>query len=223
MTPRGGGTTAAAAPPSRSDQDAAALDAGGPGPGLCPEWQRARCARIVRMTAGSWSVAIRRSRPPQWPQASTSTPNARCIRPPSSRRADCSSPLRRPDLWRAAPRRPCARACVGFQEYGTRRVQKHGTPESRSPYVTRWGGDPGRGRRPWDGCRAGPRVMQLLSPLVSGGRAGAAGPTRLSQRDGAVGPYLRIPLGDGLCGVTVGAEIIRGRPGPAAQGPAGWA
>lgn len=29
---------------------------------------------------------------------------------------------------------------VDFQEYGTRRVQKHGTPGSRPPSVTRWGG-----------------------------------------------------------------------------------
>ncbi len=52
MSPRGAGTTASAAPPSRSDQDAEALDSGGAGPGLCPEWERARCARIFRMTAG---------------------------------------------------------------------------------------------------------------------------------------------------------------------------
>jgi len=53
--PRGAGTTASAAPPSRSVQDAAAPDAGGAGPGLCPECERARCARIVRITAGSCS------------------------------------------------------------------------------------------------------------------------------------------------------------------------
>jgi len=62
MTPRGAGTTASAAPPSRSDQDAPAPDSRGAGPGLCPEWERARCARIFRMTAGSWTVAIRRRR-----------------------------------------------------------------------------------------------------------------------------------------------------------------
>jgi hypothetical protein len=74
MPPRGAGTTASAAPPSRSDQDATAPDSGGAGPGLCPEWQRARCARIFRMTAGSCSVAIRRRRPPQWAHGSTSMP-----------------------------------------------------------------------------------------------------------------------------------------------------
>jgi hypothetical protein len=48
MPPRGGGTTASAVPPNGSGQDAAAPDSGGPGPGFCPEWQRARCARIFR-------------------------------------------------------------------------------------------------------------------------------------------------------------------------------
>src|SRR5206468_6790294 len=71
--PRGGGTTASAAPGSRADQDAAAPDSGGPGPGLGSAREGARCARIVRMTAGSCSVAIRRSRPPQWAQAKTPT------------------------------------------------------------------------------------------------------------------------------------------------------
>ena len=79
MPPRSTSTTASAAPLSRSNQDAAP-DSGGPGPGLCPEWERARCARIFRMTAGSCSVAIRRRRPPQWAHANTSMPNARCIR-----------------------------------------------------------------------------------------------------------------------------------------------
>jgi hypothetical protein len=50
------------------------------GDGTPPEWERARCARIFRMTAGSWSVAIRRKRPPQLGHASTSMPNARCVR-----------------------------------------------------------------------------------------------------------------------------------------------
>jgi hypothetical protein len=79
MPPRSTSTTASAAPLSRSNQDAAP-DSGGPGPGLCPEWERAWCARIFRMTAGSCSVAIRRRRPPQWAHASTPMPNARCIR-----------------------------------------------------------------------------------------------------------------------------------------------
>ncbi len=74
--PRCAGTTASAARPSRSDQDAAAPDSGGAGPGLCPEWPSARCARIFRMTAGSCRVAIRRRRPPQWAHANTSIPNA---------------------------------------------------------------------------------------------------------------------------------------------------
>jgi hypothetical protein len=51
--------------PGRSDMDAAAPDARGTGPRLCPDWQKARCARIFRMTTGSCSVAMRRSRPPQ--------------------------------------------------------------------------------------------------------------------------------------------------------------
>ena len=74
--PRGAGTTASAAPVSRSDQDEVAPDSEGPGPELGHEWDRARCARIVRMTAGSCSVAIRRRRPPQWAQAKTSMANA---------------------------------------------------------------------------------------------------------------------------------------------------
>ena len=52
----------------------------GAGPGLWPEWPRARCARSFRITAGSCSVAISRRRPPQWAHANTSMPNARCIR-----------------------------------------------------------------------------------------------------------------------------------------------
>jgi len=56
----GADTTASTAPWSRSDQDAAA-DAGGAGSGLCPECERSRCARIFRITAGSCSVAIRRT------------------------------------------------------------------------------------------------------------------------------------------------------------------
>ena len=63
MPPRGAGTTASAAPPSRSEQDAAAPESGGAGPGLPAERERARRARILRMTAGSCRVAIRRSRP----------------------------------------------------------------------------------------------------------------------------------------------------------------
>ena len=58
--------------PRGSDQDA-----GGAGPGLCPDSARPRCARIFRITAGSCSVAIRRSRPPQRGHARTSTANHR--------------------------------------------------------------------------------------------------------------------------------------------------
>jgi hypothetical protein len=62
MTPRRAGTTAAAA--SRIDQDVAAVDSGGAGPGLGPDGPIRRCARRFTMTAGSCSVAISRSRPP---------------------------------------------------------------------------------------------------------------------------------------------------------------
>jgi len=61
--------------PRRADQGA-----GGAGPGLGPEWERARCARTLLMTAGSCSVAISRSRPPQCGHARTSIENARCIK-----------------------------------------------------------------------------------------------------------------------------------------------
>jgi nucleoside-diphosphate-sugar epimerase len=63
--------------PSRAG--AAVLGADGAGPGLGPERATPRCARIFRMTAGSCSVAIRRSRPPQCGHARTSTANARCL------------------------------------------------------------------------------------------------------------------------------------------------
>jgi hypothetical protein len=76
----GAGTTASAAPPSRSDQGVAAPGAAGAGPGLGPEGAIPTGARIFRMTAGSWSAAIRRSRPPQCRHARTSIANARCMR-----------------------------------------------------------------------------------------------------------------------------------------------
>jgi len=38
--------------PRGADPEGAVLDSGGPGPGLCPERARARCARIFRMTGG---------------------------------------------------------------------------------------------------------------------------------------------------------------------------
>ena len=53
---------------SRRDYGAAARGAAGAGPRLCPEWARSRCARIFRITTGSWSVAIRRSRPRAGPR-----------------------------------------------------------------------------------------------------------------------------------------------------------
>ena len=71
---------ASAAPPSRSGQDAAAPGSGGARPGLGPEAPTPTCARILRMTARSCRMAIRRSRPPQWGHARTSMANARCIR-----------------------------------------------------------------------------------------------------------------------------------------------
>ena len=64
--------------PIRSGRGGAGLGWGGAG--TLPRVARARCARIFRMTAGSCSVAIRRRRPPHWAHASTSMPNARCIR-----------------------------------------------------------------------------------------------------------------------------------------------
>ena len=78
--PRCAGTTASAAPPTRSDQGVAAPDLRGAGPGLGPEGPSPTCVRIFRMTAGSWSVAIRRSRPPQRGHARTSMANARSMR-----------------------------------------------------------------------------------------------------------------------------------------------
>jgi len=81
---------------------------------------------------------------------------------------------------------------VGFQEYGTRPVQKHGTPESPSPYVTRWGCDPGRGRRPWDGCRAG--TWGDATPFLHGwagvgGNGKAYEPLRARWRGRAISAY----------------------------------
>src|SRR5262245_43164957 len=69
----------AATATARSAQDAVAPGAGGAGPRCSSDGGRPRCARIFRMTAGSCSVAISRSRPPQCGHARTSTANARCI------------------------------------------------------------------------------------------------------------------------------------------------
>ena len=52
---------------------------GGAGPGLSAERVRPRWARILRMTPGSSTVAIRRRRPPQRGHANTSISNARRI------------------------------------------------------------------------------------------------------------------------------------------------
>jgi hypothetical protein len=41
-----------------SAQGAAAPDAGGAGPKLDPDGERPRCARIVRITAGSWQILL---------------------------------------------------------------------------------------------------------------------------------------------------------------------
>ena len=57
MPPRGTSTTASAAPLSRS-QSGRGAGLGWSGAGTLSEWERARCARIFRMTAGSCSVAI---------------------------------------------------------------------------------------------------------------------------------------------------------------------
>jgi hypothetical protein len=62
----------------RSGRDAARLGRGGTG--LGPDRAIPRSARIFRMTAGSCSVAIRRSRPPQCGHARTSIANAQCIK-----------------------------------------------------------------------------------------------------------------------------------------------
>ena len=61
--------------PRRADQGT-----GRTGPGLGPERAIPRCARSFRITAGSCSVAISRSRPPQCGHARTSIANARCIK-----------------------------------------------------------------------------------------------------------------------------------------------
>ena len=66
MTPRGSGTTAVAAPSQRRS------GLGWGGPGLGPEEAILRCARIFRIAAGSCSVAISGSRPPQCGHARTS-------------------------------------------------------------------------------------------------------------------------------------------------------
>ena len=63
MASRGESVTASAARPREADQAAAAPDSSRPGLELDARWARARCAKIFRMTARSWSAAIRRSRP----------------------------------------------------------------------------------------------------------------------------------------------------------------
>jgi hypothetical protein len=79
MAPRGGAQERGRPPrPNRSGRGGAGR--GWAGPGLGPEGARRTWARIFRMTAGSCSVAIRRSRPPQCGHARTSMANARCMR-----------------------------------------------------------------------------------------------------------------------------------------------
>ena len=60
--------------PRSTDQDS-----GGAGPGLGREEAIPTCASSFRITAGSCSVAISRSWPPQCGHARTSSANARCI------------------------------------------------------------------------------------------------------------------------------------------------
>jgi hypothetical protein len=78
MTPRGADTTGSAAAlvdRIRTRAGRARLD---------PDWQRPRCARIFRITAGSCSVATRRSRPPQCghSRASMAFPPSLAVRSP---------------------------------------------------------------------------------------------------------------------------------------------
>ena len=63
---------------------------GGAGPGLSGPGANPRWARMARTTAGSWTVAMTRSRPPHRGQARTSRANTRrinaaqvlaCVRP----------------------------------------------------------------------------------------------------------------------------------------------
>ena len=56
-----------------------AAGAGGAGPGASVESERPRWARMVRAPAGSWMVAMTRSRPPQRGQARGWRSNTRCI------------------------------------------------------------------------------------------------------------------------------------------------
>jgi hypothetical protein len=50
---------------ARRGSGASNQGAGGAGPGLSSDWDRPRCARILRITAGSCGAAIGRSRPPR--------------------------------------------------------------------------------------------------------------------------------------------------------------
>ena len=93
MAPHGAGTTACAAPPSRSGQGVAAPGAGGAGPGAAgerapPPWARRACT-----TAGSGTIAMTCSRPPQRGQARTSRATRGASTPPRSthRRAPAST------------------------------------------------------------------------------------------------------------------------------------
>jgi hypothetical protein len=118
MTPRGAGTTASAAP--RIDQDAMPPDSGGAGPGLGPERAIPRCARSFRITAGSCSVAISRSRPPQCGHARTSIANARCMR--------AAQLQARQPLFTFVPSEPAA---CGVKVVGSGATRPYATTRSR--------------------------------------------------------------------------------------------
>jgi hypothetical protein len=104
--------------PIRSGRGGARL--GWAGPGLCPEWQRERCAGIFRMTTGSCSVAITRRRPPHWERTRVwCSPSCRCGAAPRERtetvtRREPSSPATfDPCSPRRTPERENRRQAVG--------------------------------------------------------------------------------------------------------------
>ncbi len=115
ITPRRAGTTASSRP-RRADQGA-----GGAGPGLGPERAIPRCARSFRMTTGSCSVAISRSRPPQCGHARTSIANARCMR--------AAQLQAREPLFASTPSAPAASGAA----VGSDATRPYATMRSRSP------------------------------------------------------------------------------------------
>jgi hypothetical protein len=156
---------------------------GGAAPGLGPEWVISRCAGIFRVTAGSCSVAVRRSRPPQCGHARTPMANPRCMSPgPSarSRRAPVPSgrgPAAAPRLWARAPgfcRRPLVRAAgrAGPTRHGKRagyRILL--TPESLELGV----GDQAEVAEPVEGGRATLAVGGSRQRRSRGPRSGRRG------------------------------------------------